>query len=337
MSHAEETLVKHVQEEMRSDVDKGKYKKLLPTTENGIIVVGGRAERWISSTWNREKFILLPAKHHLSLLIAERAHVDSGHLAVEATIARIRLKYWIVGVRRMVRSIVGRCKYCKLKFRKQHSQKMSSLPIERLKPSPPFQNIGLDYFGPFEIRGEVQKRVRGKCYGILFADDASRAVHAEIAQNYSTDAFLQALRRFASIRGWPQNIHSDNGSQLVGAANELKKTIASLNIEELKSCGPASEINWSFSPADAPWQNGSTEALVKSVKRALNVVLAGNLCTFAEMQTVVYEAAQLVNQRPIGRNPLTPHDGAYLCPNNLLLGPSSNKPPQGPFEEYSSM
>ena len=92
-----------------------------------------------------------------------------------------------------------------------------------------------------------------------------RAVHAEIAQNYSTDAFLQALRRFASIRGWPQSIHSDKGSQLVGAANEFKKTIASLNIEELKSCGPASEISWSFSPADAPWQNGSTEALIKSV------------------------------------------------------------------------
>ena len=34
----------HVQEEMRTDVDKGKYKKLLPTAENGIIVVGGRPE-----------------------------------------------------------------------------------------------------------------------------------------------------------------------------------------------------------------------------------------------------------------------------------------------------
>ena len=46
---------------------------------------------------------------------------------------------------------------------------------------------------------------------------------------------------------------------------EMFLTIASLNIEELKSCGPASEISWSFSPADTPWQNGSTEALVKSV------------------------------------------------------------------------
>ena len=219
---AEETLVKHVQEDMQVDIARGKYKELVPTVENGIIVVGGRAERWICSTWNREKFILLPAKHYFSRLVAEKAHVDSGHLALEATIARIRTKYWIVGVRRLVRSIIGRCKLCKLKFKKFQSQRMSTLPIERLKPSPPFQNIGLDYFGPFEIKGEVQKRVRGKCYGILFACDSSRAVHAEIAQNYSTDAFLQALRKYASIRGWPKSIHSDNGSQLVGASNELK-------------------------------------------------------------------------------------------------------------------
>ena len=147
---------------MHSDVNKGKYKKLLPTVENDVIVVGGRVERWLCSTWNREKFILLPAKHQFSWLVAEKAHIESGHLAVESTIARIRSKYWIIGVRRMVRSIIGRCKLCKLRFKKLETQRMSALPIERIKPSPPFRNIGLDYFGPFEIKGEVRKRVRGK-------------------------------------------------------------------------------------------------------------------------------------------------------------------------------
>ena len=57
--HAEKTLEKYVQEEMQLDVKKGKYKKLAPTFEDGMIVVGGRVERWLCSTWNREKFILL--------------------------------------------------------------------------------------------------------------------------------------------------------------------------------------------------------------------------------------------------------------------------------------
>ena len=75
--------------------------------------------------------------------------------------------------------------------------------------------------------------------------------------------------------------------------------------------------------------------MVKSIKRALNVILAGKVCSFAEWQTVVYEAAQLVNQRPIGRKPLTPDDGTYLCPNDLLLGRCTNDVPQGPFSESS--
>ena len=62
INHAENTLIKQVQEEMQSDISKGKYKELLPTIEDGIVVVGGRAERWICTTWNKGKFILLPAK-----------------------------------------------------------------------------------------------------------------------------------------------------------------------------------------------------------------------------------------------------------------------------------
>ena len=147
--HAEETLIKHVQEDLQLDVNRGKYKELLPTVENGIIVVGGRAERWISSTWNREKFILLPAKHRFSFLVAEKAHIDSGHLGVEATIAKIRTKYWIIGVRRMVRAIVARCKICKLKFKKLQSQKMSTLPVERLKAKPAISKHWVGLFRTF--------------------------------------------------------------------------------------------------------------------------------------------------------------------------------------------
>ena len=335
LKHAEETWVKYVQEDMSSDM--GRYKKLLPTMENGIIVVGGRAERWIYSTWNKEKFILLPAKHRLSWLIAEREHIGTGHLAVESTVAIIRSKYWIIGVRKIVKSIIGRCRTCKLKFKMLASQRMSPLPIERIKPSPAFQNVGLDYFGPFEVKGEVQKRVRGKCYGVLFACDSSRAVHADIVQNFSTDAFLQALRRFASIRGWPQKIHSDNGTQLAGAATELKNMVAGIDWEAVETYGHKFKTVWSFCPADAPWQNGSTEALIKTIKRALNAVVGNQVCSYAEFQTVVYEAAQLVNQRPIGRQPLTPDDGTYLCPNDLILGRSTNHVPQGPFNKKSNM
>ena len=53
---------------------------------------------------------------------------------------------------------------------------------------------------------------------------------------------------------------------------------------------------------------------------------------FSEFQTVLYEAAQLVNQRPIGNHPTHPNEESYLSPNDLLLGRSSPDVPQVLFE-----
>ena len=71
---------------------------------------------------------------------------------------------------------------------------MSPFPIERLKPSPVFLYIAVEYFGPFIIRGEVQKRTRGKAYGVILTCLNSRAVHIDIAPDYSTDTFLQLFQ-----------------------------------------------------------------------------------------------------------------------------------------------
>ena len=61
---------------------------------------------------------------------------------------------------------------------------MSPLPIERLKPSTAFLYIAIDYFGPFIIRGKVQKRTRVKAYGVILTCINSRAVHVDIAPDY---------------------------------------------------------------------------------------------------------------------------------------------------------
>ena len=95
-------------------------------------------------------------------------------------------------------------------------------------------------------------------------------------------------------------------------------------------------VEWKFSPADAPWYNGTAEALVKSTKRALEAAVGDSVLTFSELQTCMLEAAQLVNQRPIGVIPNMPDDGTYLCPNDLMLGRASSKVPQGPFKERTS-
>ena len=100
---------------------------------------------------------------------------------------------------------------------------MGLLPEVRLKPAPAFNHVMLDLFGPYTVRGEVQKCTSDKAYGVMFTDLAMRAVHIEAVFGYNTSNFLMALSRFASLRGWPEMIYSDPGSQLVGAERELKE------------------------------------------------------------------------------------------------------------------
>ncbi|XP_026019402.1 uncharacterized protein LOC113019950 [Astatotilapia calliptera] len=78
---------------------------------------------------------------------------------------------------------------------------------------------------------------------------------------------------------------------------------------------------WEFSPADSPHRNGAAEAAVRVLKRALsNVGEEGNL-TALEFQTLLYLAANLTNERPIGaRAQIQEEIVDVLTPNSLLLG-----------------
>jgi hypothetical protein len=71
-------------------------------------------------------------------------------------------------------------------------------------------------------------------------------------------------------------------------------------------------------------------------KRVLRSFGRVNILTFSELQTVCFEAANLVNERPIGRNQTSPDDGTYLCPNELLLGRATSRIPSGPFRETAN-
>jgi len=51
---------------------------------------------------------------------------------------------------------------------------------------------------------------------------ASRAIHLEILDDMTTDAFINALRCLIAIRGPIRQLRSDRGTNFVGAFKELK-------------------------------------------------------------------------------------------------------------------
>jgi hypothetical protein len=123
-----------------------------------------------------------------------------------------------------------------------------------------------------------------------------------------------------SIRGAPSLIRSDRGSQLVGANNKLKAAVKGIDQTQLEDYGADNGFKWEFTDPNAPWKNGCAEALIKSAKRAITTTIGEQVMMYSELQTVFYEIANLMNERPIGKVSPDPDDGKYLCPNDLLLG-----------------
>ena len=335
IKEAETLWIHEAQNRIGEQIKPESLKRLGVKELEGILVVGCRLESWNKHTYNDQNPVLLSSKSRLAELYANKIH-EECHLGVSAVVAKIRSKYWIVGLRNLVKSIRHRCTTCRRLDKELQKQVMGKIPSERLNPAPAWSYTSTDLFGPFEIKGEANKRSRTKGYGVIFNCMLSRAVHLEIATDYSTDAFLLVMRRFMSIRGCPIKMWSDRGTQLVAANKEMRQVIASHDESVIREFGADNAIDWEFNAPDAPWQNGCAEALIKSAKKAISVAIGGQILTFPEMQTVLYEAANLLNERPIGRHPTSPEDGTYLSPNDLLLGRSTNKIAGGPFSNITN-
>ena len=331
LENAEVYWIKEAQTSLHKIVKAGQLRQLSPfKDEDGIIRVGGRVDQALASYDTRHP-VLLPRKHQISHLIT-RCYHEIGHTGVATTVAKIKRKYWIIRSHDLAKLIRLRCVVCRKLDAKVEEQYMANLPRIRLQPlMPPFYHTACDYFGPYHLK--ISRNKRAKYYGVIFTCLITRAVHLELTVDYSTMEFLQTLRRFFSIRGYPALLMSDNGSQLVGAERELKEMIKGWSHKELKEFGAERGMEWKFTTPAAPHQNGSAESLVKSTKNALKKAIGEQILTPFEFYTCLMEIANLINQRPIGRIPNDPNDGSYLCPNDLLLGRASSTVPQGPFRE----
>ncbi|XP_063959312.1 uncharacterized protein LOC135154982 [Lytechinus pictus] len=329
LDDGEKYIIRDVQNGMESRIKKGELKSLSPFIDDyGIIRVGGRIDKAITS-FEQKHPALLPYGHHVSRLITRHVH-ETSHSGVAATMAKIRLKYWILHGHKLAKTVKYRCTKCRVFQHKTETQQMSDLPKERLAPStPPFHFTSCDYFGPLTVK--VGRNKTSKYYGVIFTCLNTRAVHLELAVDCSTMEFIQVLRRFFSIRGQPTMIMSDNGTQFIGAERELRKMTDGMSDNELKDFCAERGTTWKFVTPGAPHQNGCAESLVKSCKHALKRAIGDQVLSPFELYTCLVEVSNLVNQRPIGRLPTDPDDGSYISPNDMLLGRASGSVAQGPF------
>lgn len=134
--------------------------KLDPLLDNGILRVGGRLERSALPS-NVKHPVILHQDHYVSSLILRHIHKQTGHSGRNIMLSKLREKYWIPKADAALRKILSKCVQCKRFSGKPGEQRMANLPQDRLDiDNPPFTNVGIDYFGPFEVkygRGYVKR------------------------------------------------------------------------------------------------------------------------------------------------------------------------------------
>ena len=90
----------------------------------------------------------------------------------------------------------------------------------------------------------------------MFDCASTRTVYVDVTVDYGTDAILQTIRRFTSIRGCPAEIRSDQGSQLISAAKDVAKLVESWDWKSISTWTTNQKIRWTVVPAEGQHQNG---------------------------------------------------------------------------------
>ena len=213
-------------------------KKLSPFLDSeGVVRVGGRLQR-SSYDYSVKHPILLPKRSNLTRLIAVFYHKMLRHSGYSRVLGRIRQKFWIANGVSAVRFYLKDCVFCDFRRAREGKQLMAPLPIERITSGGrPFEVTGIDFLGPefvFVNFGQSRSRKKVKRYGCLFTCFATSAVHLEICNSLTADSFLCALNRFLASRGFStKKFWSDQGTNFVGAHNEIKDSVQKIDERKL--------------------------------------------------------------------------------------------------------
>jgi len=292
LKNAETIILKQVQSECfskeittlkkQNEVPRNsKLRNLCPFLHDGLLLVRGRLQNAIIPAQQKHP-IVIPAAHRIVRLIFEDRHREFLHCGPQSLLAEVRRRFWPLKGRLMARSVTLKCVRC-VKSKPTFSQPlMAPLPQARVQCSRPFTVTGVDFAGPLIIRSGLRRVAGSKAWISIFVCFSTRAVHLEVVEDLTSNAFVAALRRFMSRRGRCLKIYSDNGTNFVGAQKELNAAIDK-SIPVLASDG----IEWHFNPPSAPHFGGLWESAVKSAKSHLTKMMGEAKLTLGELTTLL--------------------------------------------------
>ncbi|XP_063392468.1 uncharacterized protein LOC134677967 [Cydia fagiglandana] len=315
--------------------NKNKLLSLSPFIDDlELIRVGGRLNN-SQFPFDKKHPVLLSSKHTLTQLIFNEEHIRLMHAGPQLLLASIKEEFWPIGGRNLARSVAHKCLRC-FKLRAQTvSPIMGHLPEQRLNPGYVFQTTGVDYAGPLlaaDRKGRGCKLI--KVYVVVFVCFTTKCLHLELVTSLTKEAYIAALHRFIARRGKPATIFSDNGTQFVGAKNELNAFLKQ-NSSSISEFMANEFVDFKFIPAYASHFGGLWEAGVKSFKYHLTRVIGDSHLTFEELYTILVKIEATLNSRPLSPISSDPSDLNPLTPGHFLVGRPLTTLPVPPLENIN--
>jgi hypothetical protein len=296
---------------------------LYPFLDGGVLKVGGRLAAGEHLSENIRYPMILHKTSLLSQLIITDIHKRYLHAGAQTCLSELRRNFWIIGAKSLIRKHIRNCVKCFRFNSRATTPLMGDLPKERVTPSPPFTHTGVDFGGPFCVRGAKGENT-SKAYLALFVCFTTKALHLELVSSLSAQACIAAFRRFAARRGAPSHMYSDNGTNFTGARRELALLQSILEQKFGRNSMPnaAAELGstWSTIPPGSPHWGGLWEAGIKSAKTHLRKIMGKNVLTFEEFTTVLCDIESVLNSRPLVQLSDDVKDLRALTPGMLVTG-----------------
>ena len=154
-------------ENSRSISKSSRILNLNPKMIDGLLRAEGRLSLFSVDNFSF-KPIILDAKEDFTRLLIKEYHEKFFHGSHETVINEMRQKFWIVGLRQVLCSIVSKCLMCKIRRAKPAQPKMADLPLARLLYRlQPFTHRGLDYFADGSKNWQMTRKTIG-CFIYMY-------------------------------------------------------------------------------------------------------------------------------------------------------------------------
>ena len=200
--------------------------------DHGVIGMEGRLQYADSLIYEASYPIILPRCHYITKLIVKHYHEKANHAGgVNFILAQLSQRFWIIAARKGIRSWENECNECKKRGTKLATQIMAPLPKVRLRFTfRPFDQTAVDYACPF-ITIQGRGRQRQKRWLCLFTFLATRAIHGQGTWYRELPKYLYP---FYQSTWSPREVNSDNGTNFVGAVNELSELVSKIDPERVQ-------------------------------------------------------------------------------------------------------